>query len=123
MPCAWFSIETTRSRRSLKTCARGLRKSCGPLSASTEAHWLIELAFDVVCDCNFVIALISALLGVCGTFLFVWRDMAVIKSEMVHIRQDVALIQTFIANDDPKAFIAAKAGIHAELKKDEATGE
>ncbi len=47
---AWFSIETTRSRRSLNSLAFGLMKSCGPFSASTAAHCEIDDGFDVDCD-------------------------------------------------------------------------
>jgi hypothetical protein len=38
MPFAWLSIETQRSRRSLKILLWRGMKSCGPSSASTAAH-------------------------------------------------------------------------------------
>lgn len=60
------------------------------------------------------IALISALTGVVGTFVFVWRDMAVLKAEMAHLRDDVRLIQTFIATDDPQRWMAARAKLKAD---------
>ena len=34
-------------------------KSCGPFSASTEAHWAIEQAPEVCCPCTMSIALMS----------------------------------------------------------------
>ena len=34
-------------------------KSVGPFSAATDAAWLIELAFDVLCDCTVIMASIS----------------------------------------------------------------
>jgi uncharacterized membrane protein (GlpM family) len=60
MPGARFSISTTRSRRCLKLALCFGMKSLGPLSASTDAAWLIEHAFDVDCDWMVVIALISS---------------------------------------------------------------
>ena len=56
---AWFSIDTMRSRRCLKMATFLGMKSVGPLSAATEAAWLIELAFDVLCDCTVIIESIS----------------------------------------------------------------
>ena len=56
---AWFSIDTTRSRRSLKARLLSAMKPCGPFSASTAAHCEIELGFDVDCDCSLAMALIS----------------------------------------------------------------
>ena len=41
-PCAWFSIETTRSRRWRKISAFFGMKSCGPVSASSAAYCEIE---------------------------------------------------------------------------------
>jgi hypothetical protein len=66
-----------------------------------------------------IAAAIGLVTGVLGTYAMVWRDVAVIKSEISHIQADVSVIQTFIANDDPKAFIAAKNAIkdHVEGKQ------
>ena len=47
MPFAWFSIETTRSRRSWKAFTNFGMKSCGPVSASVAAHCAIVQAPDV----------------------------------------------------------------------------
>src|SRR5258706_310073 len=59
MPRAWFSIETTRSRRPSNSLALGLMKSCGPFSASTPAHWEIDEGVDVVWLITLAISLIS----------------------------------------------------------------
>ena len=59
MPLAWLSIETQRSRRSLKTLLCFGMKSCGPSSASTAAHCDTAAGFEVDCDCSIAIALIS----------------------------------------------------------------
>jgi hypothetical protein len=50
MPSMAFSISTTRSRRRLNTALLAAMKSCGPFSASTAAHWLIEQGLEVDCD-------------------------------------------------------------------------
>ncbi len=60
MPLDWFSIDTTRSRRCLKIATFFGMKSVGPFRAATAAAWLIELAFDVLCDCTVIMALISS---------------------------------------------------------------
>ncbi len=49
----WFSMETTRSRRSSKTFWNFGMKSCGPFSASTLAHCEIEVALVADWDCSF----------------------------------------------------------------------
>ena len=49
-----------RSRRSWNTRAFSARKSCGPLSASTAAAWLIDEVWVELCDCTTVIARISS---------------------------------------------------------------
>ena len=59
MPLAWFSIDTTRSRRSRKISQFFGMKSCGPFSASTAAHCEIDDGLVVDCDCSLAIALIS----------------------------------------------------------------
>jgi hypothetical protein len=59
MPLAWLSMETQRSRRSLKILLCFSMKSCGPLSASTAAHCDTAVGFEVDCDCSIAIALIS----------------------------------------------------------------
>ena len=59
MPRAWFSIETTRSRRPSNSLAFGLMKSCGPFSASTAAHCETDDGLDVVWLITLAIALIS----------------------------------------------------------------
>jgi hypothetical protein len=56
--------------------------------------------------------------GVLGTYAMVWRDVAVIKAELSHIKEDVNTIQKFIADDDPRAWLAAKDAIRAEHAKD-----
>src|SRR5580704_8207589 len=55
MPLAWLSIDTTRSRRSLNILLFTGMKSCGPLSASTDAHCEIDDGFDV--DCDWIVAI------------------------------------------------------------------
>ena len=55
MPFAWLSIDTTRSRRSLKILLCLAMKSCGPLSASTAAH--CDTAAGLVVDCDWTIAM------------------------------------------------------------------
>ena len=60
-PFAWFSIETTRSRRCAEQLAQFFgMKSCVPFSASTAAHCEIDDGLVVDCDCSFAIALISS---------------------------------------------------------------
>jgi hypothetical protein len=54
-----LSIETQRSRRSLKILLWRGMKSCGPSSASTAAHCDAAVGFEVDCDCSIAIALIS----------------------------------------------------------------
>src|SRR6476620_5962459 len=56
MPFAWLSIDTTRSRRSLKILLCSAMKPCGPFSASTAAHCETAVGFDVDCDCTVAIA-------------------------------------------------------------------
>lgn len=56
--------------------------------------------------------------GVLGTYALVWRDVSVIRSELTHIKDDVSVIQKFISDDDPKAFIEAKNRIREEHAKD-----
>src|ERR1700675_627495 len=58
MPLAWLSMETQRSRRSLKIKLCLGIKSFGPLSASTAAHCDTAAGFDVDCDWIAAIALI-----------------------------------------------------------------
>lgn len=64
-------------------------------------------------------SLLSVALGAASTFVFVWRDMAVVRAELAHIREDVSLIQTFVSNDDPRAWMAAKARIKLHRERDE----
>ena len=59
MPFAWLSMETQRSRRSLKILLCLGMKSCGPSSASTAAHCATAVGFEVDCDWSIAIALIS----------------------------------------------------------------
>ena len=59
MPRAWFSIDTTRSRRSWKIALFLAMKSCGPFSASTDAHCAIVQAPEVCWPWIMSIALIS----------------------------------------------------------------
>ena len=59
MPLAWFSIETTRSRRPWNSVWKPGMKSWGPFSASTAAHWLIDEALVADWLCSLAIALIS----------------------------------------------------------------
>ncbi len=47
MPFAWFSMATTRSRRSWNALTNFGMKSCGPVSASVAAHCAIVQAPDV----------------------------------------------------------------------------
>ncbi|MNG39254.1 hypothetical protein D3C84_1272610 [compost metagenome] len=61
MPVAWFSIDTTRSRRFSKAAERSARKSCGPFRASTAAHWLMDDGLEVVWLATLRIRSISAL--------------------------------------------------------------
>ena len=56
MPLAWLSIDTQRSRRSLKILLCFGMKSCGPLSASTAAHCDTAAGFEV--DCDWIIAMV-----------------------------------------------------------------
>jgi hypothetical protein len=67
--------------------------------------------------------LVGAGLGILTTYALVWRDVAVIKSEIQHIQQDVALIQKFIAEDDPKEFIAAKNAIREDREAAKLAGK
>lgn len=62
-------------------------------------------------------SLLSALAGALTTFALVWRDMAVVKAELAHIREDVSLIQTFVAEDNKAAWMAAKARIREDRTK------
>ncbi|MNN44537.1 hypothetical protein D3C81_1588310 [compost metagenome] len=55
-----FSAVTTASRRDWNTRLRSAMKSCGPVSASSAAAWLIDDGFDVLCDCSLTIVLTSA---------------------------------------------------------------
>jgi hypothetical protein len=66
-----------------------------------------------------VAAAIGLATGILGTYAMVWRDVAVIRSEMQHIQGDISVIQMFISNDDPRAYIAAKNAIREEHVKDE----
>jgi hypothetical protein len=59
MPVAWFSIDTTRSRRSWNSLALGLMKSCVPFSASSAAHCEMDEGFEVVWLIILAMALIS----------------------------------------------------------------
>lgn len=59
--------------------------------------------------------LLGLAVGVASTFVFVWRDMAVLKAEMAHVRTDVALTVLFIASKDPQEWMAAKAKLQADL--------
>ena len=59
MPLAWFSIDTTRSRRSLNILVLRAMKSCGPFSASTAAHCVIDEGLEVDCDCSLHMVLMS----------------------------------------------------------------
>jgi hypothetical protein len=63
-------------------------------------------------------AVLGLAVGILGTYAMVWRDVAVIKSEMSHIQQDISVIQMFISNDDPRAYIAAKNAIKEDHEKD-----
>lgn len=63
-----------------------------------------------------IAAAIGLATGIIGTYAMVWRDVAVIKAEIAHIQNDVSLIQKFISDDDPKAFIAAKDAIREQVK-------
>jgi hypothetical protein len=65
-----------------------------------------------------ITALLGIAFGVLGTYALVWRDVAVIKAEMSHIKQDVNIIQLFISNDDPRAYIAAKNAIKKDHVED-----
>ena len=56
---AWLSIDTYRSRRSLKIALCLAMKSCGPSSAATDAHCDTAVGFEVDCDWIIAIALIS----------------------------------------------------------------
>jgi hypothetical protein len=67
--------------------------------------------------------LVGAGLGILTTYALVWRDVAVIKSEIQHIQQDVALIQKFIAEDDPKEFITAKNAIREDREAAKLAGK
>src|ERR1700750_1856336 len=59
MPRAWLSIDTHRSRRSLKMALCLAMKSCGPSRASAAAHCDTAVGFEVDCDCTIAIALIN----------------------------------------------------------------
>jgi hypothetical protein len=59
MPLAWFSIETTRSRRCSKSLAFGLMNAWVPLSASTAAHCEMEQGLEVVWLITLPISLMS----------------------------------------------------------------
>ena len=61
---------------------------------------------------------IGLIVGIVGTYTMVWRDVSVIKSEIVHIQSDISVIQMFISNDDPRAFIAAKNRIRQDHEED-----
>jgi hypothetical protein len=63
-------------------------------------------------------AVIGLAVGVISTYAMVWRDVAVIRTEIGHIQSDIAVIQTFIANDDPREFIKAKETIRVDRKAD-----
>lgn len=60
--------------------------------------------------------LLGLAVGIASTFVFVWRDMAVLKAEMTYVRADLALVSEFIASDDPQRWLAAKAKLRAKLK-------
>ena len=57
MPSISFNAFTTKSLLSLKESAIFFIKSCVPLSASTDAAWLIDEGLVVDCDWIFAIAL------------------------------------------------------------------
>ena len=61
IPVAWFSIDTTRSRRVSNAALRSGMKSWVPFSASTAAHWLMLAGLDVVWLATFRIRSISGL--------------------------------------------------------------
>lgn len=63
-------------------------------------------------------SVLSALAGALSTFAFVWRDMAVVRAELGHIREDVQLLQAFVAEDDKRAWMAAKAKIRQHHDED-----
>lgn len=65
-----------------------------------------------------IAAAIGLATGVFSTYALVWRDVAVIMARLSHIEADVAVIQRFIADDDPKAFIAAKEAIRKDHTTD-----
>ena len=60
MPVAWFSMETTRSRRPSNSLAFGLMNDWSPFRASTAAYWLTEQGLDVVWLITLRIRLISS---------------------------------------------------------------
>jgi hypothetical protein len=66
-----------------------------------------------------ITALIGLAVGVGSTYTLVWRDVAVIMARLGHIEGDVAVIQKFIADDDPKAYIAAKDHIRTDHHNDQ----
>jgi len=59
------------------------------------------------------------LVGILTSYLAMMRDVAVIKEAMSHLKQDISVIQMFIASDDPKAWLEAKNKIREEHSKDE----
>ena len=59
MPRAWFSIETTRSRRPSNSLAFGLMNAWVPFSASTAAHCEMDEGLEVVWLITLAMALIS----------------------------------------------------------------
>jgi hypothetical protein len=63
-------------------------------------------------------AIVGAGLGILTTYALVWRDTAVIKAELIHIREDISLIQQFVSDDDPRSFMAAKNKIRKEREAD-----
>jgi hypothetical protein len=56
----------------------------------------------------------AILLAVLGAALAMWRDVAVMKTEVTHMKEDVALVRKFIVSPDKKVYTEAKE----ELEKD-----
>src|SRR6266478_6542513 len=81
MPFAWLSIETHRSRRSLKILLCLAMKSCGPSSASSAAHCATAVGFEV--DCDWIIAIADAPAGhAIGFRHAVDRERAIIQARL-----------------------------------------
>ena len=64
-----------------------------------------------------VSAAIGLVVGMGSTYAMVWRDVAVIKVRLDSMAGDIRVIQMFISNDDPRAFIAAKNQIKKDAQK------